>query len=66
MSTEADKLMGQVLAGRPLLDVFPMDGSSKECPRCGLEFKTLLHPFCQHKDCPPREYGKRGQSSAGA
>lgn len=22
------------------------------CPRCGLEFKTLLHRFCQHEGCP--------------
>lgn len=25
------------------------------CPKCGLEAKTLLHRFCQHKTCPVRE-----------
>jgi hypothetical protein len=24
------------------------------CPKCGLEAKTLLHPHCQHADCPVR------------
>lgn len=23
-----------------------------ECPKCGLEAKSLLHPFCTHKGCP--------------
>lgn len=25
------------------------------CPKCGLEAKTLLHPFCLHKQCPVRD-----------
>src|SRR6478752_6726662 len=24
------------------------------CPKCGLEAKTMLHPFCQYGDCPVR------------
>jgi hypothetical protein len=59
MSQEADELMKKVLDGKPLLEVFPMDGSSTSCPRCDLEFKSLLHLFCQHKDCPPREFKKQ-------
>lgn len=27
----------------------------KECPRCGLEAKTLLHQFCTHSICPIRK-----------
>lgn len=33
-----------------------LTGDSTACPKCGLEFKTLLHPFCTHKDCPVRAY----------
>lgn len=25
------------------------------CPKCSLEFGTLLHHLCQHDDCPVRE-----------
>lgn len=64
MTKEADDLMQEVLDGRPLLEVFPMSGASTECPRCGLEFKTLLHPFCQHKHCPPREFKQQSTASA--
>lgn len=42
--------------GKSLLELFPMEGDSTECPRCSLEFKTMLHPFCQHHYCPPRDY----------
>lgn len=28
--------------------------SMTACPKCGLEAKTMLHPFCKHKDCAVR------------
>lgn len=30
------------------------DRALTECPKCGLEAKTLLHRFCTHSDCPVR------------
>jgi hypothetical protein len=27
---------------------------AQSCPKCGLEAKTLLFPFCKHDDCPIR------------
>ena len=33
-----------------------MTGTETHCPKCGLDFGTLLHPHCQHNDCPPRAY----------
>lgn len=33
-------------------------GALKGCPKCGLAFKTLLHPFCENKGCPPRAWRK--------
>jgi hypothetical protein len=53
---EIERLLSET--SKPLLELFPMDGTAKQCPRCQLEFKTLLHPFCKHKHCPPREYKK--------
>lgn len=53
--TDGDRKFEETFPGKKALDVFPMDGSATECPRCGLEFKTLLHRFCQHRYCPPRE-----------
>jgi hypothetical protein len=29
--------------------------TATECPKCGLQAKTLLHRFCTHKACPVRE-----------
>lgn len=29
--------------------------TATECPKCGLEAKTLLHRFCTHAACPVRE-----------
>lgn len=29
--------------------------TATECPKCGLQAKTLLHRFCTHKVCPVRE-----------
>lgn len=26
----------------------------RACPKCSLEASTMLHKFCQHKDCPVR------------
>lgn len=36
-------------------------GKMTACPKCGLEAKTLLHPFCQHKECPIRDAFPRKQ-----
>lgn len=33
-----------------------MHGKQKSCPKCELEFSSMLHPFCRHKACPVREY----------
>ncbi len=55
--TPGDEEFERAFPGQSALEIFPMDGAEKYCPRCSLEFKTLLHPFCQHKHCPPREYG---------
>jgi hypothetical protein len=56
--TDGDRKLEQGFPGKSALDIFPMDGSEKSCPRCGLGFKSLLHPFCQHRYCPPREMGQ--------
>lgn len=29
-------------------------GKMTSCPKCGLEAKTMLHPFCTHAECPVR------------
>ena len=29
-------------------------GEMTSCPKCGLEAKTMLHPFCTHAECPVR------------
>lgn len=40
------------------LDHYPtMTGKETACPKCGLKFNTLLHPFCTHKVCPPNKRG---------
>jgi hypothetical protein len=31
--------------------------NSSVCPKCNLKAETLLHKFCQHKDCPVRTKG---------
>jgi hypothetical protein len=41
---------------------FTMTGAETSCPKCGLEFKELLHPFCTHKYCPPRELSKKNRA----
>lgn len=56
--TEGDRTFEREYPGKHALDVFPMTGRETACPRCGLEFKTLLHSMCQHRYCPPREKGK--------
>ena len=56
--TESDRKFEAEFPGKKALDVFPMTGKEHACPRCNLEFKTLLHPFCQHRYCPPRELGE--------
>jgi hypothetical protein len=53
--TDGDREFEKAFAGKSALDVFPMDGSEVACPRCDLQFSTMLHSFCQHKHCPPRE-----------
>jgi endogenous inhibitor of DNA gyrase (YacG/DUF329 family) len=35
--------------------------TATKCPKCGLEAKTLLHPFCTHKECPVRDALKNQQ-----
>lgn len=35
-------------------DYAPMTGKSVSCTKCGLEAKTMLFPFCQHRVCPVR------------
>jgi hypothetical protein len=55
--TEGDREFENAFPGKTALEIFPMDGKATQCPRCSLEFKTLLHPFCQNRYCPPREWG---------
>lgn len=57
--TDGDKEFEKNFPGKKALDIFPMTGSETACPRCDLEFKTLLHPSCQHKYCPPNERAGR-------
>ena len=52
--TEGDRVFEEKFPGKNVLEVFPMKGDETACPKCDLQFKTLLHPFCQHKHCPPR------------
>lgn len=33
-----------------------MSATESRCPKCDLEFKSILHPFCQHKTCPTRDF----------
>ena len=54
--TEGDRVFEQTFPGKQALDIFPMDGTAKSCPRCDLAFSTMLHPFCQNRYCPPREW----------
>jgi len=35
-------------------DYAPVTGKSTACTKCGLEAKTMLHPFCTHRICPVR------------
>jgi hypothetical protein len=60
--TDGDREFEKQHPGKTALEVFPMDGAEKACPRCRLEFKTLLHPFCQHRYCPPRELFKQDKA----
>jgi hypothetical protein len=39
---------------RPDEEVTPQ---STSCPKCNLEFSTLLHPLCMHENCPVRALG---------
>jgi len=55
--TEGDREFERNFPGRSALDIFPMDGTEAACPRCDLQFNKLLHLFCQHRYCPPRERG---------
>lgn len=33
-----------------------MHGWQTSCPKCELEFKTMLAPFCKHHECPVRDW----------
>lgn len=56
--TSGDREFELKFPGKTALEVFPMTGTDTTCPRCDLEFKSRLHPFCQHKYCPPRELAR--------
>jgi hypothetical protein len=62
--TNGDRKFEAEFPGKTALEVFPMDGTEKSCARCSLEFKTLLHPFCQHRYCPARELSQQSNESA--
>lgn len=36
-----------------------MAGDSTSCPKCGLEFDSMLFNFCRHKECPVRDFKRK-------
>lgn len=40
-----------------------MELDTGTCPKCGLQAKTLLHRFCQHRDCPVRAYLEKAKAT---
>jgi hypothetical protein len=57
--TKGDREFERNFPGKKALDVFPMDGTEKACPRCDLQFSTMLHGMCEHRYCPPNERAGR-------
>lgn len=40
-----------------------MHGSQTSCPKCELEFRTMLPRFCQHHECPVRDWERAQEPS---
>lgn len=40
-----------------------MTGKATSCPKCNLKFRSMLFQFCQHKNCPVREFEQRSKLS---
>lgn len=63
--TDGDRKFEEAFPGKTALDVFPMTGKETACPRCDLQFKSMMHGFCQHRYCPPRELEQANDTTNG-